>query len=135
MSKVWVVTSGNYSDYEYDAIFSTEEKAGEFMKAVPGDWNGADEVEVDDYNVASKLKEGMNLWRIQMLRDGTVQSAGQYTVDGSNYEEKVFVLGPDSFEKRTAQQLNVWCFARDKDHAIKIAGEKRTQSIVGGMWK
>ena len=32
MAKIYIVTSGEYSDYAIDAVFSTEEKAHEYIQ-------------------------------------------------------------------------------------------------------
>lgn len=58
MGKVYVVTAGEYSDYGIEKIFSTREKAQEYIDIVsaPGrqDFNDIQEWELDDFKV-SKL--------------------------------------------------------------------------------
>jgi hypothetical protein len=51
MNKVWIVTSGCYSDYGIAAIFSTKEKAWEFYnmkRVIDNEYNEPDEWDIDE---------------------------------------------------------------------------------------
>lgn len=55
MSKIYIVTSGLYSDYCIEAVFSTEEKAKEYIN-IYGDYNNREieEYEIDEENPERK---------------------------------------------------------------------------------
>lgn len=56
MKKVYVVTTGEYSDYSIEKIFSTREKAQEYINIVSvlgkEDFNDIQEWELDDFKVS-----------------------------------------------------------------------------------
>lgn len=73
MKKVYVVSSGSYSDYKVEAIFSTKKLAEEFETLVPDlDYNDIEEYEFDP-PTADLIKRGYSIWRIHMLIDGTTE--------------------------------------------------------------
>ena len=48
MSKVFIVTSGEYSDYGIDRVFSTEEKAKEWVDVITSMYGGNYNIEQDE---------------------------------------------------------------------------------------
>lgn len=60
MKKVYIVTSGDYSDYTIEAVFSTEEKANEFIQQHGSDFR----LEVHD--VDEEVKKEIKLWEVSM---------------------------------------------------------------------
>jgi len=141
--KVWVVTSGSYSDYGYGPIFSTQAQADEFMSLIPGDWNGADEVDVDDKDYLfplEQIKKGLKFWRVEMFRDGEVWTATSLKPTDFNYtyhhevrNQEIIPTGNHKGELKSF--IRVMCYAKDRSHAIKIAGERRTLSILENQWR
>lgn len=140
--KVYVVTTGNYSDYGIEGIFSTEEKANEFMEALEDerDWNAIAEWDMDDA-AGTKIKDGHSPWRVLILRDGTVEEAkignelDRYGIRESSEVWKRSKLPLWTRENPDIQDcLNVKCLAKSAEHAIKIASEKRAQFIASGHW-
>jgi len=83
MDKVWVVTSGCYSDYGIRAIFSTKEKAYSYYnmkKVIDGEYNepeeyNLDEAKLDEYVEAYKYDNdyewGFDGWENYMEEDVT----------------------------------------------------------------
>lgn len=129
--RIFLVTEGDYSDYHVVAAFSTREKAEKFAKKF------VNPPEIEEYELdpvpERVYKDNMDLWYVQMAKDGKVwrsfktQPYGE--VDDSHFPDSIEVRGdPDIFFC-----FNVW--ARDEDHAIKIANEKRTQYLANQMWK
>src|SRR5574340_636286 len=70
--KVWVLTSGVYSDYKIEAIFSSEEKAYEYTARFPGshisEYNDLEEMEVDPFE--QEIKNGYSYFRVYMQENG-----------------------------------------------------------------
>jgi hypothetical protein len=138
MAKIFAVNRGQYSDYSVVALFSTEEKAKEFMKTFNGDdeyyqYNNIEEYELDS-EAPRLVKDGYFVWSIMMDRDGNVTRINKKDP-------------PDAYDFGELNKGNVWkngitglslfhnyVLAKDKKHAIKITNEKRAQLIAMGKW-
>ena len=134
MTKIYAIFEGDYSGYHHVASFSTKEKADAFSIAIglgPNEW---DEIELDN-PLADHVANGLTLWNIHMKRDGTVDFTEQKRISPYYFESNWHVNKPGFMNPKMEPHLIVWCFARDKEHAIKIAGEHRTRSIVEGHWE
>lgn len=55
MSKVYIVTSGEYSDYGIDRVFSTEEKAKEWVKVITSMYGG--NYDIEQYELDAPIPE------------------------------------------------------------------------------
>lgn len=132
MEKVYVVTSGDYSDYCIDAIFSTPEKAQEYMEVVTdNNYNDIQEYEVDipidaddfeKYSWKGLLSFGYKSFFVDMLKNGDGADAYQKHVSGT-------------YCKIEQDHLHATVWAKNEEHAIKIVNEKRIQMIANGEWK
>lgn len=129
--KVWVVMSGEYSDTQFAAVFSTEELANEFIDRMNKDrhyggyyWSGGP-VEVDEY--LPQMRDGYRFYRVSMKKDGssTVKDEGEGLTDAETWSR---------FDSCVSPKLIVCCRAKDKEHAAKIANEKRVQIIAANEW-
>ena len=134
--KVYVVTSGEYSEYGIEALFSSEEKAREFMRLLPKsdpEYNAIDEYVLDP-DVVDHVRKGRSLWGITMSRDGSVM--GAYKKDPDCWD----TYGPPEIaERRMGGQalekvLRVMAWAKTEKQAVKIANDKRAQLIATGAW-
>ncbi len=126
-----MVTAGEYSDYGVVAIYSTKEKAEEFIREFPeeglGGYNPIEEVAIDvDY--AGMKAVGKSIWVVNMDRAGNALKAHN---TGS-----VFGLPMYCMQKPPKQPafLANWCYAASEEQAIKATNEKRTQLIANGEW-
>jgi hypothetical protein len=135
--KVYIVFNGVYSDRGVEAVFDNKEAADNFIEnAKPRnddgsahEWDSWD-VEEWDMNTACPAS-GRTPWRLQILKNGDLIYAGREPNGASEIEyfhtiwhEYVVELG-----------LDITVNARSKEHAIKIAGERRAQHIAMGTWK
>ena len=109
MEKIYIVTSGEYSDYQINAVFSTGEKAEEYVDAYGSDYR-IEEYPVDDTPVENKE----SIWLVSIdWKTGEALSANPENYD-SYYTDKVdtvqyqdtgfykylnFVLESDSMER------------------------------------
>jgi hypothetical protein len=133
MTKIFVVTSGAYSDYGIDTIFSTRELAQEFIdffkKRDNWDVYKIEEWELDKYNLGYKGKR--KPFTVSIEKNGDVEIVRE----GMPYEEYSsdlnFIVEYYGFEDLTA---NIVVFADDEKHAVKIANEKRTWILANNLW-
>ena len=130
MKTIYVVTSGSYSDYGIDAIFDTKELAQAFIDSFrQGGFNGFNDIDKWDLNPnESELKAHRKAFNLRMNKEGNIQS-----VENSNsaYGHKE---GLNISFTINAEWMNVYCYADDEAHAIKIANEKRTQILALNRW-
>ena len=138
--KVYVVTSGQYSDYGIDAIFSTLDKANEyvaFCRKVGQDTNDVDEREVDEphdrmhhqYWIATVHLPSSDIW------DGKVSLGRKRRVKGQNVgpffragtperSEHEYDLPNQQNRKWFEDRMEVQSFV-SQEHARKLAAEAR----------
>jgi len=120
---IFVITTGDYSDYHIVALFSTKEKAEEYIawadKSARDFTGEIEEWELDgtNDNVRDAFKNRLQTWCIELHgMTGGFKSASK--------------LGwPDYPGAEGSRNYNgdfyTTCWARDKKHAIKIANERR----------
>ena len=116
--KIYVVTRGNYSDYHIITATVDPTRAEAIRKLYDGSYEEA-RVEVFDSDSILPLLEGQQRFRIFFHTNGDVYHAIR---DMESDAPSVYELG--------GGELRVTCFARDLEHAIKIASERRAQYIA-----
>jgi hypothetical protein len=140
MATIYVVTSGSYSDYGINAMFSTRELAQEYIdKAI-----AAKDADGEEYNVSGVYWAGdaqIEEWSLDEQRDAAVTTkwrVGMLLDDGSvpegPYEQKEF----ESVSKESVVEqydANVPCYSnrpivrvisyKSAEHALKLAAEQR----------
>ena len=117
MKKVYIVTSGDYSDYTIEAAFSTEEKANEFIQQHGSDYR----LEVHD--VDEEVKKETKLWEVSMYyEDFTLKKCSIAWED--LYIADTFRVLDDCFGKKVLYQ---YIETDSMDRAIKIASERIAQ--------
>ena len=122
MTILYVVTSGEYSDYKIESIFSTKEKAEKFCSLFPEDAfqkPDIEEYELDEYSNKDKKE-----FSVSMDIDGHI--------------DRVFQINPGGIAKESCvfhrDLLHSYCYADDTQHAIKITNERRVKLIALGLW-
>lgn len=119
--KLFVVTSGEYSDRKITGIYSSKDKA-ELAQKLFATENQIEEWELDSIPIHPS---GMLLFKVRMEKNGTVRDC--YAVDSSvKWDQWTPAI------EVPAVDFVVW--ARDNTHAIKITNEQRTQLIASGEW-
>jgi hypothetical protein len=116
-------SSGEYSDYGVEAIYSDEATALQCSKAYG--WN--DPVEMDlDPPVRPEVKAGRINYRVLMwVDDGKVYYTSHAGEPHEWHKDWVEDYRSYCFARRKGLLMTVYCWANDKDHAIKIANERR----------
>jgi hypothetical protein len=116
MSKVFIVTKGQYSDYSIHAVYSCPAEAARIAEIVRG--------RVEDYYLdePDKYPKGKLFFRVDMEMNGDSASVrrdepldmGSQPISEDQYVEYEYQGG-----------FSVSCWAKDDQHAIKICNEKR----------
>lgn len=110
MEKVYVVTAGCYSDYHISAIFSTQEKAEEYIA-----YHGTD-YRMEEYPIDEEFEREESVWRVSIdLQDG-LTSTVRHNRDCAEVNTCQIV----SFWR---QKINFYVRADTSERAIKIARE------------
>jgi hypothetical protein len=146
MKKIYAVSSGDYSDYRVNALFSSKKLAEEFIEVMQkdnlygGDYYGIEEYELDPPTV-DLIKRGYSVWSVLMLQDGTVERTHKTDNDKYDVSNAGFcriwerTKAPAFKGKGIPDALNMKVWAKTEQAAIKIVNEKRAQMIAMGEWK
>ena len=120
--KVYLVQKGYYSDRNVVGIFSTEEKAKYYCENIDTDETDWEEIDIDKeikpeywFNVSIGLFTG-RLFDCHHTCYDKEKNVEEYDLDQYNTYKEVY--------------LRVTTPARDRDHAIKIAADKRREWIA-----
>lgn len=127
MKTIYVVTSGSYSDYGINAVFDDKELAEKFVKLHGSNYD-IEEYECNKHK--DMLLKNMFPHYVQMQENGDVIQCGCYDFD----DFKVKINFKEYYKTPLQKIMVVLCYARDKEHAIKIASEKRMQVIALNRW-
>jgi len=132
---VFIVSSGDHSDYHDDAVFSDKTIADKFVENYGGDvvtW------ELDP--AERELKEGWMVFEIIMSMEGDT-----ICCDERPYNKEAFFQAWDKVTDVSCiayndvidsdkPMLHTFVIARDKMHAVKIANERRIKYKVGRIY-
>ena len=146
--KVWIVAHGEYSDWNILGIFDDRELAAQFKDQVGAD-NDLLEYELNPFR--AKIQEGLRKFRVSMDRDGNTideeqkgpstgidDSWWQVDEDDRIHDEKedgryCRAVGRE-FKPTGRTWIDLYVFARDVKHAVKIVNDRRRQLIAEGKW-
>ena len=121
MNTIYIVTSGEYSDYRIVGVFSTKEIAQLAIGAGHGD--EIEEYEIDKY--ADYARRGIGAYRVHIgIDNADIHTIRAIDMADTTDEEKE---PSPSFD---GQSLIVLAYATDERHAAKIAMEKRAMWIA-----
>jgi len=122
--KVFIVTKGTYSDYRIETVFSTKEKAEEYLrksadKEFDGEYNEVEEYEIDvDYTqnglsgyatIITRYQKGETYTRVYLLAIENTSNIDFNIVSEVKSSNSITYI------------VNIW--AEDQQHAAKIASE------------
>jgi hypothetical protein len=141
MTKIYVVTSGSYSDYCIEGIFSTEEKANKYIDFMVGGKDRSDDFRVEEHDLDTEIPVmplNHNSYEVSMAKDGSVS-----VVNPSSYADFLSRMGG----VRMCMQTYAWgnikvgteylvtiVLATDEQHAVKIASERRSRILANNLW-
>jgi len=122
--KAWIVSSGEYSDYGVEAIFTTREKAQAYCDAAK---EIVSDVAVEEFELDPEPPVVAALTTVYMRKDGHVVNDYSRT---QNAHDEGF-----RFYSETDGGYVVWKVKTDdRKRAIKVVNEKRAQLIACDAW-
>jgi len=117
---VYVVTSGEYSDYSIEAVFSTKEKAEAYKADM--EWVGSEKADIEE-------------WEVDTLRERRALEVGM-TREGETYMVRKTLLPRGHeiiFNGKETLLLNVVA-TEEEERAVKVTNELRTRLIALSAW-
>lgn len=122
--KIYVVFKGHYSDRHVVGVCSTEELAERLAVLTTDQWDASDweAYEVDEI---PECPVGLLPHSVVMDRRGGVKSCGR---------DSVVRFKPDTEYYGVDNLMSFSMWAEDKEQAVKIANERRTQLIAMNIW-
>lgn len=131
--KVWLVTSGAYSDYGISGVFSSEKLARDYidLHEAPNDYR-IEEYPLDNpgEHLMVEIRNGLRAWHIHMdPKTGDGVGDNSPSVPWPEWIPSAQIL-PHYRAGSYFDCFDVWCLAYSEQEAIKIANEKRTQWLA-----
>jgi hypothetical protein len=139
MSTIYAVSRGCYSDYSVVALFTSVERAEDFMRVFPDfDYNDVATFELDPAD-PDLIRDGHEFWYVQMLRDGTTEEARELERSPYNYGNLGQIIwlrsqAPAYRGKGVSDCIRSTVLATSQEHAVKITNEHRIRMIESGEW-
>lgn len=131
--KVYLVTAGDYSSYKVCCVCSTREKA-EFAKVLYDTTNGIEEYEVDEL---LSHPAGCFKFIVSMDIHGSITNPNgpcMWTTGKVSCDHEDFLaVGVKTPSTGNVMRCVMW--AKDLEHAIKIANERRVRIIAANLWE
>lgn len=120
MSNIFIVTSGEYSDYRISAVFSTKELAKEYIQHHGSDYR------VEEYPLDDRVDNV--LWNVLIKIDNhNVLSCRKI----GEHEYKYLINSVRYVESPNGKCLSFGVIARTAEKAKKIANERLNQVLCG----
>lgn len=133
----YVVTRGEYSDYSVVAVFTRREDAQAFVNRVredAGGYCGHLNDHIEEYALDSgvaQIRAGLTPYDVLMERDsGEVEHCYSTADEPHDGMHERVIWGQRGLPQLPALSCVVW--ATDKEHAIKIASERRAVLLAFG---
>ena len=128
MKKVYVVSQGEYSDYDIVGIFDNKSLANKFMESFGGSerFNEIEEHKVNPYE--PEVSKGYKPYFLRMSKTGEA-----YDIEVTKHTHR-FGRAYISYGYSFDNHLYNYCFARDEKHAIKITNDLRRKLIANNQW-
>lgn len=131
MSISHIVTSGCYSDYSIRAVFSTKERAQAFIDELKEKYDyRARDADIEEWEIDEETPSDHGLKRIHVLLK---ENGDTYRVEESQeIAWWQWYISYSTFGTVSETLFSGTVFARDNDHAIKMARDTRAASIAAG---
>jgi len=131
---IYVVTRGDYSDYTICAIFDNKEMAEAYKDVEDtGSFN-----DIEEYELNPTIRQnptGLKRYSVSLGNDGKLQWC---ELQGALFDKPVEPLKFRFYERTYHENCSFTCrfyvCAKDREHAIKLAGEKRQELQRYGLW-
>lgn len=123
---VYIVTSGSYSDYNIDAVFDDKERAEALARMI-------EDAEIEEwplnppFSFNPREHAGMLLWRVYYCARWFRDQNEWWAVQSNPLEHQASSWEPDPLGTGYG---GVFVWASDKEHALKIAQDKRAEYLA-----
>lgn len=115
--KIYIVTSGEYSDYGIDAVFTTKEKAVDYVEQHGTNYN------IEEYNVDEEVVKETQLWSVEFSVDeGKLYEANPTSRNRNEVVDTCSIF--DYYGIKEKSYIRFYVDADSMDRAVKIARER-----------
>lgn len=121
MTKIYIVTSGEYSDYCIQAVFSTKKKADEYRQQHGTDFS------IEIFDIDEEVKKETKIWRVEMRFDNFKVSECTAELWGDGWGSHMKDTFEYIFGWEEIEYIRLYLEADSMDRAIKIASERIAQ--------
>lgn len=121
MAKIYIVTSGEYSDYCIQAVFSTLKKANEYRQQHGTDFS------IEIFDIDEEVKKETKIWRVEMRFDNFKVSECTAGLWGNGWGSHMKDTFEYRFDWEGIKYIRLYLEADSMDRAIKIASERIAQ--------
>lgn len=138
MKTIYIVSKGDYSAYHIIGAFTKKEDAQRVADLWTTETSGYCHAEVEEMAVDEipDSPAGMLPYEVFMDREGNSHTK-RGDIDCINWGPSPQTWEPSRYNPDdphiNGMRFTMW--ARDEKHAVKIANEKRTQTIAEGKWE
>lgn len=124
MSKIYIITCGQYSDYHIVGIYDDKELAEERLPLYDAKYRYAD---IKEYELNPQVDhpKGLLPYSVKMDIEGNAKAERESIACFSGREW-------EPYGDNKSVSFEMW--AKDEAHAIKIANERRVQLIANNQW-
>jgi hypothetical protein len=128
MTTIYLVSDGEYSDYSVYGLYSTLEKAKQAQELYAAGY-----IEEFELDYLPPHPPGELLWAVWMKDSGDIKTVKRIRArEQYSPFSSIRVLCEGWYPKTDGRRMEIW--ARDQEHATKIASEKRREMLVSGEW-
>lgn len=115
--KTYIVTSGEYSEYGIDAVFTTKEKAVDYVEQHGTCYN------IEEYDLDDEVEKKTQLWHIVFcVEDGKLNKASPTSYNINRVVDTCYISEP--FNWRAGSHICFYVDADSMNRAVKIARER-----------
>ena len=136
MQKIYVITSGEYSDYSIDAIFSDEKTAKKYVEVHTEhfwrprieEWN-MDEVTIED--LARQEEDTLFCYEFTFSEDGNLIGQDRFVMEDymqTIVEDEFWIVGKTS--RISNLRIKVCDKNKTRDQCLKIAQDMRAKYLA-----
>jgi hypothetical protein len=116
--KIYIVTSGEYSEYGIDAVFTTKEKAVDYVE------QHGTRYDIEEYNLDEEVEKKTQLWCIEFcVENGKLCEACPSSYDRKNVVDTCYIFDTFGY-RRDEPYIRFYIDADSMDRAVKIAMER-----------
>ena len=127
MGKVFIVTSGEYSDYSIDRVFSTEEKAKEWVDVITSMYGGNYNIEQYELDAPIPERKEYMFFEVYIENDVIVKSNFEFYFADEPSEIKFFrqingsydIVGIGTIKLRQGESIG-----SAKERAVKVVQDE-----------